>query len=455
MLQSSGRYGRITRQQQSALWWRLLHNTANFLEYPLPSRSTRRKLLVVAGAGAAVEFGMLSLNGVHALLLDAAAPYFTLADNPPTNLYGYLYQQINEHYSSVLPQNLDRKATFEDVLYAIYALASTYPAGIFTGALGAVVAAKTFPDVIHITERKPVDADVLRHLGQHLVDAIVADFRARCQMPAPAIEARTADMQRFFTTLAGTFDLAVVTTNYDDLIHRCLPSIETGFDLANDGLFSAGRIIGRTSWPCLLHLHGSIHFDMDTLDGELHGIKWHEDLHQPFHQNSFGRTSISTTEGNEFPTSAIIAGYGKSEQIQRQPFRTYYSELDRLVDQSEAVLFLGFSLGDAHVRTAFGSYRDGRDRPIVVIDHADDGCMLAGYAPFNADTGAARALRVFRNIHGSTEWLGYRQPQEVDFVKAAREFERCNEPGRRISIWYNGMLEACRNVDMILMELLR
>lgn len=36
---------------------------------------------------------------------------------------------------------------------------------------------------------------------------------------------------------------------------------------------------------------------------------------------------------------------------------------------------------------------------------------------------------------------------------AAGDFERCAEPGYRLAIWYNGMLEACRHADKIVKEL--
>jgi hypothetical protein len=54
--------------------------------------------------------------------------------------------------------------------------------------------------------------------------------------------------------------------------------------------------------------------------------------------------------------SLIIVGQGKSQQIQAFPFRTYYSELDRLVHQSDAVLFLGYGFNDSHINLAFKKY---------------------------------------------------------------------------------------------------
>ena len=362
-------------------------------------------------------------------------------------LLAFLYDTITKYWSANVPRHLEKAPNFEDVFFSISALASVYPAGIFTGTLGAFVTPNCFPEVNWPLGTQKPDNTIFAQLGMQLVDGLIDDFRRRCRL-APNIE----PFRKFFSRLTDEFDVAVVTTNYDDLIYRSLPGVETGFDPDN-GLFRQRKILARSSWPCLLYLHGSVHFDMDLIDGNLHGVIWKEDLNGQFHQNAFGRDTVRTTEGHEFPTSSIIAGYGKAEQIQRLPYRTYYSELDRLVYESDAVLFLGFSLADAHVRHAFADYRDERDRSVVFIDYANDGTMLANFDFAHGGSGPARAMRVFRTPNPSVKWLGYSFPNTVDRLKEARDFARCTEPTRRLSIWYNGMLEACDNADKIVNEL--
>lgn len=102
----------------------------------------RKKLLVVAGGGAALDFGMPSVNGVHDLLLESAAQYFPLADKPDENLYGFLYEAARAYWSANTKSYLGKTPNFEDVLYAISVLGSTYPARIFAGVLGAFVTPK-------------------------------------------------------------------------------------------------------------------------------------------------------------------------------------------------------------------------------------------------------------------------------------------------------------------------
>ena len=290
---------------------------------------TKRKLLVVAGAGSAIEFGMPSVSCVNQQCKNAASQFFSLVNDKSTTLYEYMYDQIERYWAMHVPAHLRRTPNFEDVLYTLYVLAATSPAGLFTSALGAFISRKQFPDVIHIAISKAVDEHLLRHLGQHLVDSLLGDFRTRCGGCAPNF----ADLETFFSALCDEFDVAVVTTNYDDLIYRALPPAgrETGFD-PEDGSFKPERILHRAGWPCILHLHGSVHFDMrvDKGRGELYRIFWESNLAR-CRQNSSGRNGRRTIEGHEFPTSSIIAGYGKTEQMQNLPFQIYYSELDRLI----------------------------------------------------------------------------------------------------------------------------
>jgi len=249
-----------------------------------------------------------------------------------------------------------------------------------------------------------------------------------------------------------------VTLNYDDIVYRAMPGLETGFDSA--GRFFDERVTQRRTWPCILHLHGSVHFDMrdDYTDfmgfGGFHEIHWQEDLCGQFNQNASGRSSIPTVEGPVFPTSSIVAGYGKTQQILRRPFRTYFGELDRLVAQCDAAMFLGYGFADIHFNFAFEKFRDSRRRPIVVIDLAANTAMNAnGIEMAGEHQTVSSVLGLFRTQKSLMSSLGYRIPNTVANLKKAREFEISDDPDTPLAIWYNGMLSACDNVDRVLVRL--
>jgi hypothetical protein len=242
-------------------------------------------------------------------------------------------------------------------------LAAAFPAGRFTSALGAFITANSIPDVNWLAaERKKVDGDLLREFRHFLVDTLLQEFRFRCRDVYSNKIAELAKLRDLFAGLGKEFELAVVTLNYDDIVYRSAPGLETGF--GPGGNFVDANIAFRHHWPCILHLHGSVHFDMrdnytDFLGfGGLHDIQWQENLNGQFQQNAEGRSGFSTVEGTEFPTSSIVAGYGKTTQILRRPFRTYYAEVDRLVAGCDAVLFLGYGFSDIHLNLAFEKFRD-------------------------------------------------------------------------------------------------
>jgi hypothetical protein len=408
--------------------------------------SKKKRLLIVAGAGASVEFGMPSVAEMNRAFDRWSVDNFSLASGSARTLYMYIHDEIADYWRAKVPKHLYKAPNFEDVLYAIYSLATMFPAGIFTSALGALVQATPLPSILHFKREKVVTRDVLHHLAAHLIDELVKDFRYRCVDRANIAAAKT--LHDFVASLRNDFEISVATMNYDDLLYRTLPGIETGFDTRNGGVFRQERLLGRKEWPCIVHLHGSVHFNMVPISE----IVWQDDLTNHF-QGSFGRGSTTTTEGTEFPTSGIIAGYGKPLQLQRFPFRTYYSEFDRLVFNCDALLFLGYGFGDNHINSAFYKFRDQRDRPVVFVDYADNATLTA-CSGSEASRTAQIAATIFRSPAHEIKWLGWNHPDSIKELKDAFDFDRCTVPGRRSSIWYNGMSAACDNPGKLAAELL-
>jgi SIR2-like domain len=321
----------------------------------------KKRLLMVVGSGASIDFGLPTVGEVGKIASDGVQSQYPLADVPASNLYQYIEERIQGYWKASLPMP-PREPHFEDVLYAIFALAAAYPAGVFTSPLAALIRTGPFPDINFFDrQRKTVGRDELHLLGLAAVDAIVDGFRQRCATTQTSKAVEFAELQALVTALKGDFDIAVVTLNYDNVMHRAFPGIEIGFD-PSTRRFDEKRIFRRTGWACMLHLHGSVHFDMPfdaavASARDLHEIQWQPNINGPFAQNASGRSSQKSQEGADFPTSVIVAGYGKPTQILRQPFRTYYSELDRLVDGCDALLVVGYGFGDTHVNAALNNFR--------------------------------------------------------------------------------------------------
>ena len=50
-------------------------------------------------------------------------------------------------------------------------------------------------------------------------------------------------------------------------------------------------------------------------------------------------------------------------------------------------------------------------------------------------------------------WLGHSAPNVVDDLLAAKEFEVSADTNTPMSVWYNGMLEACDNPGKVIAKL--
>jgi hypothetical protein len=414
----------------------------------------KRKLLVLAGAGAAIDFGMPSSACIQDLFLRLARDKFPLNGSAKEHLFndGNLIQSLYSHMYCKLVQfwnaeGVTEKPNFEDALHVITqlgALPPEYSAKKFTPALGAFVTVCTFPEIGFGLNGCAVDSATWRSLAECLVYGMVEEFRKRCSSVGSD---SISILKSFFNALASEFDIAVVTTNYDDLLHRALPTLEMGFDNSDNGVFKQERILCRTAWPCLLHLHGSVHFD-GTPDVGRQVTRWNDNLSGSFYQDAGSKSTRYSNAGYASPASPIIVGYAKAEKIGELPYRTYYLELDRLIYQSEALLILGHSLGlgDTHLREAFSGYSEARRRNVVVIDYASGGLPETSTA--------ARAKRVFRYDANYQTWLAsHSDGRRIEELKAAQKFEVCTNQERRLSLWYNGMREACDNAQKVVAEL--
>jgi hypothetical protein len=155
-------------------------------------------------------------------IIDAEAQkWYPLASRPHTNLYKHIEGMVKRPWKKHVPAHLRRNPNFEDVLYAIFALAAAYPAGADTSALGALIKAKKLPDFkFYGHDLKTVDENQLRHLGCAAVDTLLSAFRDRCKKSERDKTAEFARLRSFMTALQTAFDVAVVTLNYDNIIYR-------------------------------------------------------------------------------------------------------------------------------------------------------------------------------------------------------------------------------------------
>lgn len=409
----------------------------------------RKKLLITVGAGASVDFGLPSVSAVNTLLDDCAGKLYPLADNNGSNLYRHCREAIDTYYAGTPEQGLRKFVNFEEVLYQLNVLASYLSDDLRQHGSNALLAARPLPEVLEFNRtRKAVDGQVLRSLTHQLTDTVVDHFVEMCATVGTAKAAEIAELGQFLAALQEKFEIGIVTLNYDNVFTQALPGLHTGFDAAT-GIFDPMAVLTRKWWNFIYHLHGSVHFAMTGVGHDMHGIRWTATPLKNHTTHAFGRNSQDSIEGTSYPMSSFVAGYGKTQQILRQPFRTYFAQLNRLVHEADSLLFLGYGFGDLHLNAAFSEVRSRR-RPIVVVDWAE---KEQDSLPFRMDNWTHALFQTLPGNAHTMSWRRHVAPALMSDLKAANELEVSTDSSYPLAVWYNGLLAACQHRKKILRHL--
>lgn len=407
----------------------------------------KKKLLIIVGAGASIDFGMPSVGDVDKLLDKHAGETYPLSSDPASNLYRYCRDMINMYYGGSPKPALRKWTNFEEVLYQINLLISYVSDPWRLRGSNALLRASFLPDVLEFDRVKSSDESVLRRLVNTLMDRLVDHFIDACETAITSKAAKVVELGKFLTAMRDEFEIGVVSLNYDNLITQALPGLHTGFNSA--GEFVPMSVLTRTEWNFIYHLHGSVHFAMTGTPHDIHGITWAPSPLKNHAVHADGRNSQDSMEGTPYPMSPFVAGYGKTQQILRQPFRTYFAQVNRLAHEADSMLFLGYGFSDLHLNSAFSEARN-RARPIVIVDWASD---KQDSLAFRQDNWSHNLFKTLPTNAGQMSRPGHIAAASVAELKEEYEFEVSNNPDYPLAVWYNGMLEACRHPEKVLTHL--
>lgn len=424
-----------------------LHSALSRLRcFRRPSVAAKKKLLVVVGAGASIDFGLPSVRGVDKILDKSAAYSFPLASDPTSNLYTYARDMIQTYSAGSPKPAIHSWTNFEEIIYQLNLIAPYLADPHRLQGSNAFLRPNPLPDVLEFgVTAKPVDANVLQVLTARMVDDLVDHFIDKCASLSIDKRSELAELADFFALLRSEFEVGIVTLNYDDIIEQACPDLYTGFNTSTSW-FEPLAVLTRIQWDFIYHLHGSIHFSMTGVGHDMHGITWATKTAKDHSVHSFGRNTQGSIEGTAYPMSPIVAGYGKTQQILRQPFRTFYAQANRLVHEADSLLFLGYGFGDVHLNAIFSEVRDRR-RPTLVIDWAADD---QDSIPFRHD---AWTRNLFKTLPGNARDMsepGRKSAAHVGDLKARHQVECSRDPDTPLAVYYAGLLEACRHIHGLL-----
>jgi len=393
----------------------------------------KKNLLIVTGAGASVEFGLPSVAQIDDLLSIISAKYATVPSACSISLYSWLQRFLQEHSSRLL--------NYEDVLYYANVLGTIIEN---ENPLGGFFDRVSLPEIDnHIYSRRHrLNGEIIRMVLLALHDGLVDEFRERCRNIHNSMDLEKT--KQLFRALERNFNVCIINMNYDNILALSCPGYFNGFD-ASDGTFDLRTVMQGCEKKVHYQIHGSVHYDMRHGNLTLHDIYWNPSLKNIFSQNSAGRNTINLREGLALPNSVFIAGYGKPHQIIRNPFRAFYSVLDRHVAESDACLLVGYGFNDKHINGAFEKYNDGpRNRPVLIVTYSDD---MTGPMKFRRGDWVTSLRNTFPVRAASFRSSGGKYSYFVrDLRPAALEYST----DKPVAIWHHGFLSACVNSKSIL-----
>lgn len=400
-----------------------------------------KKLLVVIGAGASIEFGMPSVITIDQLFDKWAQRYFPLIDG--RSFDDNLYRWVNENYKVSNKDN----SNFEDTLYTIQTLSS-----FNEGDSRKVLRQSDYTTIndspkIRAFNGYETIAETKDFFSMHtlLNEELIRYFRSKCSKLEIEKKPELENVSQFFNYLKSDYELGFINLNYDNVVLSAIPELKTGFD-SDTGKFDMSTLF-KDDWNFCYHIHGSAHFDMR--DNE--EIFWNKDLADKFGLGPKNRRSFETPEGLQHPLSSIITGLDKINQIYREPFRQYFFQLNQKIHESDTILFIGYGFNDAYLNDLMRTHSKDKSkrRNIVVIDYQDENLpsLSEGGNEWGDKLLNAAATPFHQMGNGSTN-LVYR-PNKVSEYKNTRTFEFSDSYDNPLYVWYSGFLDACKNKEKV------
>jgi len=317
-----------------------------------------KRALVLAGAGASLEFGAPSTDN-----LTRAIETGVLADGWMQHTGAdCAYLEISKTLADYF-QGGASAVNFEHVYHCAHELLFT-----FEPTAGAVNEYR--PILVPFIERKfTTEQSALQALVDRIPELIFAKTSEACNTPAASL----VPIAAFLGKLRADYITRIYTTNYDDFLLQAIPDLYTGFDAApsaNPKSFDGVAFWRETDSDAVFHLHGSVHLAFGPplpTDVDLGTLHWFDNRDAALRNSSFRGSGERRMDGSQFMRTAAITGLDKLSRIQQQPLSHYYASLARDAMTADIIYVIGSGLGDLHLNTWLGEARRKNPKPPLVF----------------------------------------------------------------------------------------
>ncbi|ATC62859.1 hypothetical protein CMV30_02150 [Nibricoccus aquaticus] len=421
----------------------------------------KKKLLVILGAGSSIEQGFPSVDDLDRDLREQAKTYVSSRGGP--DFFQVLWDN-RERYGLELTDETRpllewrTRPTFERVLGDLHLL--------MNATLGSPHGDPMYSRLLSSFDLKEPTSNKLFYQTQGQLSALLSRVAFRVRGTSKIFEferrARTEfkTYSSLFAALARTFDVGIYNLNYDTAALNALPNSFVGFD-RHGGAFLPAKVIGRREWSFIYHLHGSVHHriirpvkDTEHID---FGPKiiWYDDLWQSRDTVDWDDTDFISTRSDQkrMVVASLVAGGWKLDQLQSDPFLTFYSQLARHAYEADAVLIAGYGFGDSHIDSILSNMLRSRGSrgawpPVMILDWDKKRQPVAKRSDPWATT-MAITMRTSPQRFRSKENVGQKHWLNLPDVLPSESFEQYTDSARPVALYTGGFLAAATHADAI------
>ena len=328
----------------------------------------KKRALVLAGAGASLDFGAPSTVGLTKIIEQKVGD-----DAWMKKCCGdHAYREILKILAGYLQGGICA-VNFEQIFHCAHELLFTFD-----------------PDSGAVNEYRPIlqpfmcrridtDERALHELVMCMAKFIFQELSAICENPTASLGPLTTFLER----LRKNHITRIYTTNYDDFLLQAAPDLYTGFDSRPSP--DAKRFDRRAFWQatdtdCVFHLHGSVHLAFGNLqaqDADLGDLHWFDDRAEALRHSSYHGSGERRMDGSRIVRTAVITGLDKFSRLQQRPLSHYYASMARDAMTADIIYVLGYGLGDLHLNTFLAEARRMKPvPPLVFVDRWPDRFLL-------------------------------------------------------------------------------
>ena len=388
----------------------------------------KKRAVVLAGAGASLEFGAPSTAQLTKVIGQK------VGNDPSMQNCGgdHAYQDIFDVLAGYLKGGACA-VNFEHVYHCAHELLSTFK-----------------PDSRAVNEYRPIlqpfihrrieiDELALRALIGRMGEFIFEELSIICGNPTTNL----GPLSSFVARLRRDHITRIYTTNYDDFLLQAAPDLYTGF--VSEPSPDAKRFDRQTFWQaadtdCVFHLHGSVHLSFalpSASNADFGNLYWFDDRAAALRHSSYSGSGERRMDGSKIVRAAVITGLDKLSRLQRRPFSYYYASMVRDMMMADIIYVIGYGLGDLHLNAWLAEARCMEPVPPLVFVDRWPNCFLDDTA-FELERKTIDMFHELR-IHVEAPYGGTKYGKGWTLAKDSKY--------RNCAIWDKGFLAFLKSPD--------